>query len=265
MAVVADVSIGMAATAIDRYDRARRVLIEADLAGGATLQEAIDAVLSLPEARSLPPGVTITEFGDAALMQEVFGAFTLAAMTGLVLVYAVLTLLYSSFVQPITILLSLPLSVVGAVAALLVTDNAFGMPVIIGFLMLIGIVAKNGILLVDFAVMEVAKGIGRAEAIVDAGRKRARPIVMTTVAMTAGMLPSAVSLSEGGAFRAPMAIAVIGGLVSSTLLSLIVVPAVFTIIDDFGSLFIRQGQRLSGRKEAAPEQSGPGRGQLSDC
>jgi multidrug efflux pump subunit AcrB len=140
-------------------------------------------------------------------------------------------------------LLSLPLSFGGVALSLLVTDNAISMPVYIGLLMLMGIVTKNAIMLVDFAIEEIAHGVERREAIIDAGRKRARPIIMTTLAMAAGMLPSALALGDGGEFRAPMAIAVIGGLLVSTMLSLIFVPSFFTVMDDFGWLM----QRIFGR------------------
>jgi multidrug efflux pump subunit AcrB len=151
---------------------------------------------------------------------------------GLMMVFAVLVLLFASFLQPVTILFSLPLSIGGAIIALAVTGKPISLPVVIGILMLMGIVTKNAIMLVDFAVEEIKRGVPRHEAIVDAGRKRARPIVMTTIAMVGGMLPSALALDSGGEFRAPMAIAVIGGLISSTVLSLVFVPAAFILMDD---------------------------------
>ena len=153
---------------------------------------------------------------------------------GLMMVYGLLVLLFGSFLQPITILISLPLSIGGSILALLITHKAMSMPVVIGILMLMGIVTKNAIMLVDFAVEAIAQGTPRLEALVEAGRKRARPIVMTTIAMAAGMLPSAMGMGDGGGFRSPMAIAVIGGLVVSTVLSLVFVPAVFTVLDDVG-------------------------------
>jgi hydrophobic/amphiphilic exporter-1 (mainly G- bacteria), HAE1 family len=148
----------------------------------------------------------------------------------------VLVLLLGNVFQPLAILLSLPLSIIGVVLSLLLTRNAFSMPVIIGMLMLIGIVAKNGIMLVDFAVERVRHGMTRIDAVVDAGYKRARPIVMTTIAMGAGMLPSALGIGEGGDFRSPMAIAVIGGLITSTFLSLIFVPSFYIVMDDLARL-----------------------------
>src|SRR5262249_37575192 len=144
--------------------------------------------------------------------------------------------LFGSFLQPVTILFSLPLSVGGAIVALAITGQAISLPVVIGILMLMGIVTKNAIMLVDFAIEEMRRGTERMEAIVDAGRKRARPIVMTTIAMVGGMMPAAIGAGSGGEFRAPMAVAVIGGLISSTVLSLVFVPAVFAVMDDIGRL-----------------------------
>ncbi len=148
------------------------------------------------------------------------------------MVLAVLVLLFARVFQPITILSALPLSLGGAVIALLLTNQPFSLSVVIGLLMLMGIVAKNSILLVDFAIEEMRAGKGRLDAILEAGHKRARPIVMTTVAMVAGMLPVAVGWGGDSDFRSPMAIAVIGGLITSTLLTLVIVPAVFTVFDD---------------------------------
>ena len=189
---------------------------------------------ALPAAQNLPAGVEIKQFGAAEVMGEVFESFEQAMGAGLMMVYAVLVLLFASFLQPVTILFSLPLSIGGAITALAITGNAISLPVVIGVLMLMGIVTKNAIMLVDFAVEEIKRGVPRDEAIVDAGRKRARPIIMTTIAMVGGMLPSALGARLGGEFRAPMAIAVIGGLISSTVLWLVFVPAVFVLMDDVG-------------------------------
>lgn len=172
-------------------------------------------------------------------MAEVFQSFATAMGAGLLMVFGVLVLLLGSFLQPVTILFSLPLSFGGVVLALLVTQRPISMPVVIGLLMLMGIVTKNAIMLVDFAIEEMEKGVDRLEAIVDAGRKRARPIVMTTIAMAAGMLPSAYGVGDGGEFRSPMAIAVVGGLIVSTGLSLVFVPAVFLVMDDLSRLGAR--------------------------
>ena len=234
LSAVARFEFGQGPTAIDRYDRMRRVVIGGDLVGDTPLGKAVEAVRALPAARKLPPGVEIKQFGDAEIMAEVFAGFAHAMGAGIGMVFAVLVLLFGSFLQPITILFSLPLSIGGAILALAITSKPISLPVVIGILMLMGIVTKNAIMLVDFAVEEMRRGIPRDEAIVDAGRKRARPIIMTTIAMIGGMLPSAIAAGSGGEFRAPMAIAVIGGLLSSTLLSLVFVPAVFTLLDDVG-------------------------------
>ena len=165
----------------------------------------------------MPAGTRIQETGDAEIMGEVFAGFATAMGTGLMLVLVVLILLFGSVFHSFTILGSLPLAIGGVVAGLWLTNSAISMPVVIGILMLMGIVTKNAIMLVDFAVEEVKQGVPRAEAIIDAGRKRARPIVMTTIAMSAGMIPAALAFGDGGEFRAPMAIAVVGGLLVSTL------------------------------------------------
>ncbi len=240
---VATFELSQGPTSIDRYDRTRRILLGADLVKGAPLGEAVDAVLNLPAARNLPAGVEVKQFGDAEIMKEVFESFAKAMLAGLLMVYSVLVLLFANFLHPITILFSLPLSIGGAIVALAIVGYPISLPVVIGILMLMGIVTKNAIMLVDFAVEQIAKGVPRIDAIVDAGRKRARPIVMTTIAMIGGMLPSALALDSGGEFRAPMAVAVIGGLISSTLLSLVFVPAVFILMDDV-SQFLR---RIFGR------------------
>ena len=234
LSAVAKFEMGQGPTAIERYDRQRQVTVGADLTGNTALGVAVTKVTQLPAARDLPADIKFQQFGDAEIMGEVFDGFGKAIGAGLMMVFAVLVLLFSSFLQPITILFSLPLSIGGAIVALAVTQNPISLPVVIGILMLMGIVAKNAIMLVDFAIEEIARGIPRTEAIVDAGRKRARPIVMTTIAMCGGMLPSALALGSGGEFRAPMAIGVIGGLISSTVLSLVFVPAVFVLMDDIG-------------------------------
>jgi multidrug efflux pump subunit AcrB len=254
LSAVARFELAQGPTAIDRYDRTRRVLVGADLVGNAPLGRAVEAMLALPAAKSLPAGVELKQFGDAEIMGEVFAGFATAMGAGIMMVYAVLVLLFGSFLQPITILFSLPLSIGGAIVALAVAGQSISLPVVIGILMLMGIVTKNAIMLVDFAIESMHRGAPRTEAIVDAGRKRARPIVMTTIAMVAGMVPAAVGLDSGGEFRAPMSIAVIGGLLSSTLLSLVFVPAVFAVMDDIGQLAWRVFSRFVGptEEDAAP-------------
>jgi multidrug efflux pump subunit AcrB len=231
---IAVVELGQGVATINRYDRERQATIQADLTGGATLSAAETAIYALPLMKNPPHGIKVAKSGDAEAMAELFAGFGEAMRYGLLAVYAVLVILFSSFLQPVTILFSLPLSIGGAILALLVTRLPMSMPVIIGILMLMGIVTKNAIMLVDFSIDAMARGMARTQAIVEAGMKRARPIIMTTVAMVAGMLPSAFAIGAGGEFRSPMAIAVIGGLVVSTLLSLLFVPAFFAVMDDVG-------------------------------
>ncbi len=232
LSAVADISFGRGPSSIDRFDRQRRAEIGADLVRGYALGSAREAFLAEVEKVGLPAGVQIEATGDAEIQDEVVDGFITAMGTGILIVLGLLILLFGSVFQPITILLSLPLSFGGVVLGLLVTNNPISMPVYIGLLMLMGIVTKNAIMLVDFAVEEIARGTDRITALMEAGRKRARPIVMTTIAMAAGMLPSAYALGDGGEFRSPMAIAVIGGLIVSTILSLVFVPSFFTVMDD---------------------------------
>ncbi|MEE7504461.1 efflux RND transporter permease subunit [Methylobacterium sp. C33D] len=249
LATVADISLGQGPTGIDRYDRAVRVALEGDMQGTDALAELIGQVMNLPTARNLPPGVTISQTGDAEVMGEVFEGFALAMGAGLMMVFGVLILLFGNFLQPLTILFSLPLSIGGAILALLICHMPISMPVVIGILMLMGVVTKNAIMLVDFAVEQIRAGVDRNVAIVDAGRKRARPIVMTTIAMAAGMVPSAMAYGIGGEFRSPMAVAVIGGLIVSTVLSLVFVPAIFVLMDDLSRLLTRLFGRFVGERD----------------
>jgi len=229
---VADISFGQGPSKLRRYNQQRRVSLEADL-NNAQLGTALEKIRALPIFKHLPPGVKIVEIGTAQYMQELFTSFILAMVAGIMLVFAVLVLLFARVFQPITILFALPLSIGGAVLALVVTRSPFSLSTVLGILMLMGIVAKNSILLVEFAIEEMRAGKDRLTALLEAGHKRARPIVMTSVAMIAGMLPVAVGVGGGAAFQSQMAIAVIGGLVTSTGLTLVLVPAAFTWIDDF--------------------------------
>jgi len=244
LSVVADIKLDQGPTSISRYDRQRQATVAADLAGNASSGDAMAQIDDLPVMRSLPTGVKVTEGQDAEAMKELQGGFSSAMATGLMMVYAVLVLLFGTFLQPITILFSLPLSIGGAIGALWLTGKQLTIPVYIGILMLMGIVTKNAIMLVEFALEAIHSGKPRDEAMIDAGLKRARPIVMTTIAMVAGMTPSALAVGAGGEFRSPMALAVIGGLIFSTVLSLVFVPAMFMVMDDFGSLIWRLGKRL---------------------
>lgn len=229
---VADISFGQGPSNIRRYNQTRRFMIEANL-NGAELGAAMTKIKALPTLKKLPEGVRLVPVGDAEFMQEVFSNFLLAIFAGVLTVFAVLVLLFARVFQPLTILSGLPLSIGGVVIALLITGKPFSMPVVIGFLMLMGIVGKNSILLVDFAIEEMRAGRDREAALLEAGHKRARPIIMTTVAMVAGMLPIAIGMGGDSAFNGPMAIVVIGGLITSTALTLVLIPAVFTIVSDF--------------------------------
>ena len=227
---VADLSFQAGPAKIVRYGRERRASVQADL-HGASLGTALGQVNKLPIMSHLPPGVHPTRVGDAELLGEVIGGFLGAIFAGLALIYAVLVLLFRSFFKPIIILMTLPLTLSGTALALMLAHMEIDMPVFIGLLMLFGIAAKNSILLVEFAIEDERAGQTRMEALHNACRERARPIVMTTVAMVAGMLPTALGLGQGSEFRKPMAMAVIGGLVSSTVLSLVLVPVIYYIVD----------------------------------
>jgi multidrug efflux pump subunit AcrB len=251
LSVVADIKLDQGPTSIDRYDRERQATVAADLVGSAALGDATKKIDELPVMKSLPKIVKVSPSGDAESLNELSGGFATAITSGLMMVYAVLVLLFGTFLQPITILFSLPLSIGGAIAALLLTGKQLTTPVWIGILMLMGIVTKNAIMLVEFAVESIREGKAREEAIIDAGMKRARPIIMTTIAMVAGMMPSALAFGDGGEFRSPMALAVIGGLLFSTVLSLVFVPAMFIVMDDIGSLFWHFGKKLLVHSEDA--------------
>jgi multidrug efflux pump subunit AcrB len=244
LAAIADVQLDQGPTSINRYDRDREATVAADLVGTAALGEAMKDINALPVMKSLPKGIRVGQAGDAESLNELSEGFAGAMQAGLMIVYAVLVILFGSFLQPITILFSLPLSIGGAIGILLITGKQLTIPVWIGIMMLMGIVTKNAIMLVDFAVESIGHGMDRDEAIVDAGQKRARPIIMTTIAMIAGMMPSALAFGAGGEFRSPMALAVIGGLLFSTILSLVFVPAAFSFMDDVSKVIWRFGQRL---------------------
>ncbi|WP_404372465.1 efflux RND transporter permease subunit [Sphingomonas sp. MMS24-J45] len=229
LSLVADISFGAGATKIERVAQQRKVTVGADRAPGIVSSTAMDQINALPIMKNLPLGVSKLTLGQQKFETEMINNFIVAVVSGIVLVFAVLVLLYRRFLAPFVNLGSLLLAPLGGLLALLVTGNPISMPVLIGMLMLLGIVAKNSILLIDFALEEMAKGIDATTAILDAGHKRAQPIVMTTVAMVAGMVPTALSLSGDGAWRAPMGITVIGGLILSTVLTLVIVPASFSL------------------------------------
>jgi multidrug efflux pump subunit AcrB len=228
---VATLTMDSGPAQIDRLNRSRNVVLDVEL-GSRQLGEVYAEAMALPGLRNLPAGVRQTELGDAKEMQALFASFGLAMAIGLLCIYMILVLLFHDFLQPITILGALPLSIGGAFVALLLTGKSFSMPSLIGLIMLMGIVTKNSILLVEYAIVARRGGVSRTDALLDACHKRARPIVMTTIAMIAGMFPIAIGWGSDPSFRSPMAIAVMGGLLTSTVLSLLVIPAMFTYVDD---------------------------------
>lgn len=255
LANVADIQLVGGPAQIDRYDRARNINIEVEL-NGVPLGTVETQAAALPSLQQLPPGVTQTAIGDTEAMGELFEGFSLAMLTGVLCIYVVLVLLFKDFVQPVTILAALVLSVPGAILALFVTRTALSMPAMIGLIMLMGVATKNSILLVEYAIMaRRERGMNRWDALLDACHKRARPIVMTTVAMGAGMFPIAIGLGTDPSFRAPMAIVIIGGLITSTFLSLLVIPVVFTYVDDIRAWVVRLPARFSrhGKAGQAPD------------
>ncbi|ALN57460.1 Multidrug resistance protein mdtC [Lysobacter enzymogenes] len=231
LAAVATLRFGVGPTTIERYDRQRRIDLSANL-DGIALGTALERIRALPAMRELPRSVSVLDTGDAEFMGELMASFLKAIGAGLLLVYSVQVLLYRDWLQPLTRMAALPLSIGGAFALMFLTGTEFGLPAMIGVLMLMGIADKNSILLVDYMLERMRAGAPRREAIVEACRVRARPIVMTSLAMAAGMLPTAIGAGLDAAFRAPMAIAVIGGLVSSTALSLVFMPVLFSCMRD---------------------------------
>ncbi|MQA40268.1 efflux RND transporter permease subunit [Rugamonas aquatica] len=256
LATVATITMDSGPAQINRLNRSRNVTLEVEL-GKRSLGEVNEEARALPTMKNLPPSVKIAELGDTQEMASLFASFGLAMLIGVVCIYCVLVLLFKDFMQPVTILFALPLSIGGAFVALLVTGRALSMPSMIGLIMLMGIVTKNSILLVDYAILARQEGMSRFEALVDACHKRSRPILMTTIAMGAGMMPLALGWGADPSFRSPMAITVIGGLITSTLLSLLVIPAVFTYIDDLEHLLKRLMGMLRRQPAPAPEETAP--------
>ena len=266
---VAEIRFGAGPTQIQRFNQTRRVFVGADLAPGLLKGPVQEAIYQLPIMQNLPQGVSNAPVGDEKWQQELVSNFVIAVISGVLMVFAVLVLLYRRFVSPLVNMTSLLLAPLGGLLALVLVGllrsgqpEPISIAVYIGLLMLLGIVAKNSILLIDFAIEEMANGVPKKEAILDAGRKRAQPILMTTVAMSAGMVPTALSLSGDAAWRSPMGITVIGGLLLSTLLTLVIVPAGFSLADGFEKrvgpwlrerlLTYRPEHTQSGQAEAYP-------------
>ena len=250
--VVAEITFSAGPSVIQRINQERRVLVGADLAPGIVDYDSVLA--QLPILRNLPEGVERARSGQQREEAQLLSEFMKALMAGTFLVFAVLVLLYKRLMAPFVNMGSLLLAPLGGAIALHISGHAISMPVLIGILMLFGIVAKNSILLLDFTIEEMAKGVPKDEAILDAGHKRAQPIVMTTMAMVAGMIPTALSLEGDASWRAPMAVVVIGGLLLSTVLTLVLVPGTFSLALGIEE---RMGPRLrrwftTGGKSAKP-------------
>ena len=248
---VADVSFQAGAAQISRLNRKRQITIEAEL-NGATLGQGSAAIQKLPIMKRLPAGVGPADIGQQEAMRELFSSFGLAIFAGVSMIFGVLVLLFRSFFKPAVILSALPLAVGGAFIGLLAFHLSLSVPSLIGFLMLLGLAAKNSILLVEYAIEREREGMSQRAALLEACRERARPIVMTTMAMAAGMLPTALALEKGAEFRQPMAVAVIGGLITSTMLSLVLVPVVYEFVDDFEQWLKPKLARLITPPEAPP-------------
>ncbi|MEL6319821.1 MAG: efflux RND transporter permease subunit, partial [Cyanobacteria bacterium J06626_14] len=248
LTAVADITLGSGPAQIDRFDRSRQVTLGANLQG-ISLGDALSAVRQLAAFQNLPDSVSQQPSGDAEIMQDVFSRFGIALGTAILCIYAILVLLYNGFLHPLTIMVALPLSIGGALLGLLVAQKELGLFALIGIVLLMGIVTKNSILLVDYALMNKEEGKSRAQAALEAGVSRLRPIMMTALATIAGMLPIALELGAGSEVRSPMAIAVIGGFTTSTLLTLVVVPVIFTYVDAFqdgiATLFKRRKRKAN--------------------
>jgi multidrug efflux pump subunit AcrB len=257
--VIAEISFGAGPSVIQRINQERRIMVGADLAEGIVDSEAI--ISQLPIMQNLPEGVERARSGQQREEAQLISEFLTALVSGTFLVFAVLVLLYKRLMAPFVNMGSLLLAPLGGAIALHIAGHAVSMPVFIGILMLFGIVAKNSILLLDFTIEEMGKGVPKNEAIIDAGHKRAQPIVMTTMAMVAGMVPTALSLEGDASWRAPMAVVVMGGLLLSTLLTLVLVPASFSLADSFerwlapkfGRILTYRGPQDHGPRRVEPQ------------
>jgi len=228
---VAQLAITSGPAQISRLDRLRNVQFAIELDGQA-MGDIQQRLATLPSLSQLPPGIFRSDIGEAETSNELGRSFLLSMGTGITCIYIVLVLLFRAWLQPLTILAALLLSIPGAILALFLTGTHLSMPAMIGMIMLMGIATKNAILLVEYALVAQRQGMVRLDALLDACRKRARPIVMTTLAMGAGMLPIALGFGADPSFRSPMAIVVIGGLITSTFLSLLVIPVLYEVVDD---------------------------------
>ena len=250
---VADIEFGSGPAQIDRYDRSRQVTVGGNLQG-IQLGDAVKAVQALPAFANLPDGIREQPTGDAEIQKEIFSRFGLALGTAILMIYAVLVLLYNDFLYPFAVMIAIPLCIGGALMGLLIAQKPLGLFALIGMVLLIGLVTKNSILLVDYALLAMREGKSRRQAVIEAGVTRLRPILMTSISTMAGMIPIALELGAGGETRSPMAIAVIGGFSTSTLLTLVVVPVFFTYISSARSKTARVLSRATGIGKKEPKQ-----------
>ncbi|MEH2330162.1 efflux RND transporter permease subunit [Nostoc sp.] len=232
LVAVADIRFGSGPATINRYDRARQVAVEANLQG-ISLGQAVQTINELPAMQNLPPGVVQQPSGSAKIMQDIFGRFGSALGLALMCIYAILVLLYNNFLHPLSIMAALPFCLGGALVALMVVQKPLGLYALIGIILLLGIVTKNSILLVDYTIINMQEGKTQRQALIESGVSRLRPILMTSLATIAGTLPLALGIGAGSEVRQPMGIAIMGGFTTSTLLTLLVVPVIFSYIDNF--------------------------------
>jgi HAE1 family hydrophobic/amphiphilic exporter-1 len=255
---VARVELGTAPAQIDRKNLQRIVTISGSTSPELSIAEASAKIRAEVAQMQLPPGYSVQLGGETESLEETAGYVLEAIVLAVLLIFLILASQFESFTQPFAIMLSLPLSLVGVLLALLITNDTLNMMSMIGVIMLMGLVTKNAILLVDNANQRRREGQDRMSALIDAGAVRLRPIMMTTLAMIFGMLPIALALGEGGGFRAPMARAVIGGLITSTLLTLVVVPVAYTYFDDIGGWVKRLFTSSERERELREEQEAAG-------
>ncbi|MGE5498022.1 MAG: efflux RND transporter permease subunit, partial [Syntrophothermus sp.] len=244
---VATVYEGVGPSKINRYDRQREIRVDANLSAGKVLGDVIGPVQKTIAGMNLPAGYTMKPVGSAEMQADAFFNILISLALAIIFVYIVLAMQFESFVYPFSIMLSLPMAIIGAIMALIIANSTLSVMSMIGIIMLMGLVTKNAILLIDYANICRERGMSRTEALLTAGPTRLRPILMTTFAMIFGMVPVALGMGEGGEFRSPMGQAVIGGLITSTMLTLLVVPVVYALIDDFS---FRKVLRVFGIKTA---------------
>ncbi len=231
LSAVADIRFDSGLATITRYNRARQVILEANLEDNFSLGQAVEAVNKLPAMQKLPPGVTQESFGGAKVMKQIFDGFATALLLAILCIYSILVLLYNNFLHPLSIMAALPFCIGGALVALMIAQKPLGIYALIGMVLLMGIVTKNSILLVDYTIVNLQEGKTQREALIEAGVSRLRPIIMTSLATIVGILPLSLGLGAGLEVRQPMGVAIIGGFTTSTLLTLVVVPVIFSYID----------------------------------